>query len=179
MVRLGLVVALFVIACLMSGVYGALHNQISYTISPEYFTEFKFEQFQISPILPPRTGAAIVGWQASWWMGIVIGIFVIPFGLLIRDSRIYFFRMIFVFGLILLTTIVIGLLGLAASYFVVTPETAQGFLFRDQQLKDPVGFLRAGTLHNASYFGGLVGIIVGMVSILKRFLYLETASSKI
>jgi hypothetical protein len=38
---------LFVLACLFAGIYGALHNQISYSVAPEYFTQFKFIKFQI------------------------------------------------------------------------------------------------------------------------------------
>ena len=33
--------------CLNAGVYGALHNQISFTVSPDYFFAFKFRQFGI------------------------------------------------------------------------------------------------------------------------------------
>ena len=36
---------LVVIAVLFAGLYGVVHNQISYTVSPEYFTKFKFRQF--------------------------------------------------------------------------------------------------------------------------------------
>lgn len=30
---------------LAAGLYGVLHDQVTYTISPEYFTKLKFEQF--------------------------------------------------------------------------------------------------------------------------------------
>ena len=47
---------LFVLACLFAGIYGALHNQISYSVAPEYFTQFKFIQFQI-PVYRQATGS--------------------------------------------------------------------------------------------------------------------------
>ena len=34
------------LGAVLAGCYGALHDQISYTISPEYFTKVKFEQFR-------------------------------------------------------------------------------------------------------------------------------------
>ena len=34
------------VGAVLAGCYGALHDQISYTISPEYFTKVKFEQFR-------------------------------------------------------------------------------------------------------------------------------------
>ena len=39
--------------CIISGLYGAFHNQISYTVSPDYFHAFKFDQFGIPE---PREG---------------------------------------------------------------------------------------------------------------------------
>lgn len=85
--KLFLALVLFVFACLLAGGYGALHNQISYTVSPEYFTKFKFHQFQINEVIGERLGAAIVGWSASWWMGIFIGIILIPMGLLLLRKK--------------------------------------------------------------------------------------------
>ena len=47
------------LSILIAGLYGVVHNQISYTVSPEYFTKFKFEQFHLlnSP-LPERVRAS-------------------------------------------------------------------------------------------------------------------------
>ena len=38
-------IALVVSACVIAGVYGAIHDQISFTVSSEYFTKFKYIQF--------------------------------------------------------------------------------------------------------------------------------------
>lgn len=179
MLRFSSVLLLFVIACILSGVYGAVHNQISYTVSPEYFTEFKFDQFGIDPTISERVGAALVGWQASWWMGVVIGIFVIPSGLLIRETPAYFFWMLRVFGLVVITTMCFGLVALAISFLTISPTTAGELTVRGNPISDPTAFLRAGTMHNFSYLGGLLGIVVGMTSILRRFLLTETGSAKI
>lgn len=60
LVRVLAAVLLVGVACVLSGLYGAVHNQISYSVSPEYFTKFKFVQFRING-LPHRLGAAVVG----------------------------------------------------------------------------------------------------------------------
>lgn len=177
--RFACVMFLFVIACLLSGAFGAFHNQISYTVSAEYFTKFKFEQFTIAPSQWNRVGAAIVGWQTSWWMGVVIGMFLIPFGLLIRNTKSYFFWMLRVFGLVLATTLMTGLAALAISCVTITPATTEELTFRGNSIDNVSAFFRAGMLHRGSYLGGFVGIFVGMVSILKRFLLTETGSAKI
>ncbi|MCM2373851.1 hypothetical protein [Aporhodopirellula aestuarii] len=172
-------ISLFVIACVLSGMYGALHNQISYTVSPEYFTKFKFHQFQIGEAIPDRMGAAIVGWQASWWMGIVIGIFLIPLGLLIRETTPYLFGTLRAFGVVVLTALSIGLVALAISFLVITPANVDPLTIRGREVTDPAAFLRAGTMHNFSYLGGFVGILTGAVSIFRRFLRAETGSAKL
>ena len=56
MVKVALFPALLIVACLTAGVYGALHNQISYTVSPDYFHAFKFHQFGIPEGLRGRLG---------------------------------------------------------------------------------------------------------------------------
>ena len=176
MARTVIALLLFVVACLLAGLYGMLHNQISYTVSPEYFTKFKFQQFNVPAGIPDRIGAAIVGWNASWWMGIVIGIFLIPFGLLIRGSRAYLFGMLKVFCVVLATTIALGLVSLAIA-FVTIDSDATGTVSRyNNEMADAAAFLRAGAMHNSSYAGGLVGIFTGGFTVIRIFLKGEAKS---
>ncbi len=150
MVKLALIPLLFLIACLFAGIYGAVHNQISYTVSPEYFTQFKFHQFGISESIPDRIGAAIVGWNAAWWMGIVIGMILIPFGLLILGSANYFWAMIRVFGVVAVTTLIVGLTALGIAFVVVDTEVAGEISRYGNEMNDDVAFARAGTMHHFS-----------------------------
>ncbi len=170
MKRLFAVFVLFAVACFLSGAYGALHNQISYSVSHEYFTKFKFAQFGITPELQNRLGAAIVGWQASWWMGVVIGIFVIPFGLLVRDTRSFIVAVLRSFLVIVLTTLVTGLTALLVAHLVIPTSPSEEWTFRGVAIADAASFRRTGTMHNFSYIGGLLGIATGMASILRSFL---------
>src|SRR5258708_39967535 len=79
---------LVVLAVLVAGFYGIIHNQISYTVSPEYFTKFKFRQFGfVDTQLPERVRASMVGFLASWWMGIPIGLLVGAAGFMHRGPR--------------------------------------------------------------------------------------------
>ena len=173
MIKVALIPVLLVLACLFAGGYGTLHNQISYTVAPEYFTQFKFRQFGISAGIPERVGAAIVGWNAAWWMGIVIGIILIPAGLVIRGNAAYFWSMIRVFGVVTITTLIFGLAALACAYVIVDPETVGEITRYGNEMTDDAAFMRAGTMHNFSYLGGLVGIIAGGVAI-----YLARARQK-
>ncbi len=166
MAKIVLIALLFLIACLFAGTYGAVHNQISYSVSPEYFTKFKFQQFRISDNTPERIGAAIVGWNAAWWMGIAIGIILIPLGLSIRGNANYFWAMLRVFGIVTLTTLLVGLSALAIAFATIDTEVAGEISRYGNEITHDVAFARAGTMHNFSYVGGLVGIITGGVAVI-------------
>lgn len=65
------------LAIAMAVVYGILHDQLTYTISPEYYTTFKFEQFGLTDYvgaLSPRTLVVYVGIAATWWVGLWTGL---------------------------------------------------------------------------------------------------------
>ena len=166
MSKIVLVPVLFVIACLFAGVYGAVHNQISYTVSAEYFTQFKFHQFRIAAGTPDRVGAAVVGWYAAWWMGLVIGVVLIPLGLVIRGGKRYFWGMLRVFGVVTATTLLVGLLALAWSFVSVEASEVGEISRYGNEIVDDAAFVRAGTMHNFSYLGGLIGMITGGVAII-------------
>ncbi len=147
-----------------------MHNQISFSVSAEYFTKFKFEQFNIAPHFYDRFGAAFVGWQASWWMGIAIGFFLIPAGMLVRDTRGYIVAVLRSFLVVLCTTMITGLTALCIAYLVIHTDPSDAFVFRNATIADAASFRRAVTMHNFSYIGGLFGIISGLASILRSFL---------
>jgi hypothetical protein len=167
MAKLLLVPVLFAIACLFAGIYGAVHNQISYTVCPEYFTQFKFHQFGIENV-PDRVGAAIVGWMASWWMGIVIGVVLIPAGFVLRGTQDYFWGMIRVFAVVAGTTLFAGLAALAISYVAVDRDRVGELTRYGNEISDDVAFARAGTMHNFSYLGGLMGVITGGIAVYRQ-----------
>ena len=161
MKKLLIIPILFVLGCVIAGIYGCLHDQISYTVSPEYYTHFKFYQFRVPAPLHNRLGAALVGWQATWWMGIVIGLFVIPSGLTIKGWRNYFIQTLLSFGVVALTAFLIGVGALVVSLFTINAGCVPAWPY-PVGLTDQVSFARAGTMHNFSYLGGLIGIVTGI-----------------
>jgi hypothetical protein len=156
---------LLLLGCLIAGIYGALHNQISYTVSPDYFHEFKYLQFRLDPYLPGRLGASIVGWMASWWMGGIIGFVLIPVGCVLPEPRTFFFGVLKAFGVAAITALVIGLGALIVACVTLDSASVGEIVRYRNKISNPLEFARAGTMHNFSYLGGLVGIITGVVSI--------------
>ncbi|RNF36317.1 hypothetical protein [Paracoccus methylarcula] len=167
MTKLLLAPALILASILLAGLYGACHNQISYTVSPGYFHEFKFIQFGIQPELQNRLGAAIVGWQASWWMGIVIGLPLCLLSLAMRGIgafvRTFLLAALMVVGITFLT----GLGALAAGYIAIHDGNLPGWM-AGREVSDPTAFARAGLMHDFSYLGGLLGLLAGGVMVIRK-----------
>jgi hypothetical protein len=146
-------------AALAAALFGALHNQLSYTVGPTYFTAFKFVQFDIDPALPERLGAAIVGIRASWWMGPLVGLPAFLYGLFaIPVARTYLAAGL---GAIFLV-IVLATFGALSGLLAGLAADASGLL--DDWIMRPPGaergdFYRAGFMHDASYLAGALGLI--------------------
>jgi hypothetical protein len=169
MKRLSKIPILLLVGCLLAGLYGALHDQISYSVSSEYFTCFKFYQFQTPEHLQNRLGAALVGWAATWWMGIFIGLFVIPAGMIICIEEKYFRHTLESFAVVAMTAFVIGMGGLIVSFFVIDASSLPPWPY-PESVTDKVAFARVGTMHNFSYLGGVVGIVTGIIYlVIRRF----------
>lgn len=158
---------LFFCICCMAGIYGFLHDQISYTVSTEYFTRLKFHQFNIPEKLYNRIGAGIVGIKATWWMGLVIGTIIIPLGLIIPHWKNYLYSMLWTFVHISLTALIIGIVALIYGLINYNINNLQNFNIPND-IEDKIRFCVVGNMHNFSYLGGLIGIIVGVINIIIR-----------
>jgi hypothetical protein len=160
MKKLLIMPVLLFLVCIIAGLYGCLHDQISYSVSPEYFTKFKFDQFNIPEHLHNRLGVAVVGWRATWWMGIVIGVFVIPSGLIMKGWKNYFVQTLLSFAVVAVTALVVGLGALVVSFFTIHEGSLPPWSYPDA-LTDVVSYARVGTMHNFGYLGGFIGILTG------------------
>lgn len=166
--RLDLLPAMFGYAlggAVIAGVYGVLHDQITYSISPEYFTRLKFLQFHYADFgLSPRVFVAEIGFLATWWVGLIAGWFLARIAVpafpekKARASVMRGFAIIFYSGFV--AALAGFLLGLRLG-----PDSDlsnwQGFATTRGVLDLP-NFVRVAYIHNASYLGGLIGLIVAL-----------------
>jgi len=155
--KLLLLPVLIAFACLLAGAYGVLHNQISYTVAPAYFHEFKFRQFGIDPAVQGRIGAGIVGFLASWWMGLVIGLPVYLGAVCVKGTRAFVAVYIKAAALVIAITLLVGLAALAHSFVTLGPDRLPAWM-EGREISTPVAFARAGAMHNANYLGGVIGL---------------------
>jgi hypothetical protein len=158
---------IIVLSAVIGGLYGILHDQLTYTISPEYYTKFKFYQFELTEagseaIIPnPRTNVSIVGFLATWWMGLFIGIMLGMLGFIHTDSKQMFKvtmkAMLVTMGVALAT----GFIGLAYGKLYLA-KTGVDWLF-PKKLVDKENFIAVGSMHNFSYLGGVAGLLAGSI----------------
>jgi len=163
---------IIVLAPLIGGIYGIIHDQITYSIAPEYYTKFKFIQFGFvdignEAVLPnPRLAVAGVGFLATWWMGLPIGLILGLVGLVHKDSK----QMFKVTMSAILVTVIIafatGLIGLVYGKFYLADVGVSWWL--PDHLIDKGNFIAVGSMHNFSYIGGLTGLIAGSIYSVKQ-----------
>src|SRR6185437_699336 len=75
--RLVVFLALIFISAVSAGVYGIFYDQISYSVSPEFFEKLRFpsesDGYRASTTLHPRLKAAWAGWSNTWPVGLLLG----------------------------------------------------------------------------------------------------------
>ncbi len=167
---------ILIIGTLLGGVYGIVNDQFTYSISPEYYTKFKFIQFNFESIglgvnigdwntpeirMPsPRVGAVIVGFLATWWMGLIISIILGFVGLIHKTGKTMFKFTIKSFLVTIITAFIIGLIGMVYGKLFLL-EDIPNWRFPNN-LIDIDNFIIVGSIHNFSYLGGLIGLIAGI-----------------
>ncbi|QDT90064.1 hypothetical protein Pan161_17090 [Gimesia algae] len=158
-------IAMLFFAALIAGLYGMIHDQISYTVSPEYFTRFKFQQFGLPwGEQSQRLGAAVVGFMATWWMGVLVSLPLGLFSFRFPTPDMMARKLAIAFLIVILVALLTGLLGLGIAMIVINAETIDGSLrLVRPNVQDPIQFVRVGFMHNASYLGGLLGLIAGII----------------
>lgn len=149
-VRARRLVALVALAAL----YGALHDQLSYAIGPEYFTCLKFPQFGLlDESIAPRWRVAQVGLLAGAAAGLPLGLALSWWvrrrngggGLLWQGA-----------AWVVLGAVILATLGLALGGLALDVGSAQRV---PACVQDARGFLLAAWMHDGSYLGALAGLL--------------------
>ena len=159
------------VGALFAAVNGILHDQITYSISPEYFTRLKFIQFHYANLgFPPRVFVAEVGVLATWWVGLIAGWFVARKTVPYFAPKIALRKSLMGFGIMFMLAPLAGAVGYLLGW-VWGPNADcsswQHFASR-YGVRDLPSFVRVAYIHNASYLGGFVGLVVALLLLRKQ-----------
>jgi len=161
--RLVVFIALVFISSISAGLYGVLYDQLSYSISPEFFERLRFpaDGYHLADTVHPRLKAAYAGWTHTWGVGFILGGILAIAGLIHHNIRRMFSVTLIAFFISLAMALVFGMVGLYMG------GTANGgddvYLALPPDLKDPRHFMMVQNMQNFSYVGALVGIFIGLL----------------
>jgi hypothetical protein len=135
---------------IIGGVYGIVHDAITYRLGPTYFEDFKFDQFKWADHGWPRHLFALeIGFLASWWVGFFAAYLLARYCQKRHGyaaARAMWKAIRLMLGCALCAATTVGIIG--------------HFAFDEE-------FQRVAWIHNSSYAGGFVGLLLGF-SYLKR-----------
>ena len=77
----------------------------------------------------------------------------------------YFWAVIRVFGIVAVTTLIVGVGALLIAFFIIDADKVGEVARYGNEINDDVAFARSGVMHNFSYLGGMIGIITGALAI--------------
>ena len=153
---------------ILAGLYGIIHDQLTYSISPEYFTRLKFAQFHYADFgVPARVFVAEIGFLATWWVGLFAGWFIARVSVP-ACSRPQAFRCC-ACGFLIVFACALGaaILGYVLGLFHGSDYSTWQSMASALRIVDLPSFVRVAYIHNASYLGGLIGLILAIIYVRK------------
>lgn len=158
--RLGLTGAL------VAGAYGIVHDQITYSIGPEYFSGVKFHQFRWADFgFPDRIFVGEIGFLATHWVGFLTGWALgrvshggAPVSAVVRGA----YRG---FGITLGGALLGAIAGFALFFVMDFKAESSGLVDLAESIgvADVPGFVRVALIHNGGYLGAMLGLIISLV----------------
>lgn len=148
----GVTVKYMLMGALIAGAYGVLHDQVTYSIGPEYFHNFKFQQFDYADFGVGRRGfVATIGFLATWWVGAIVGWILARRMIPVCSREVAHRKIIFGFAIVFTTAMAFGIGGYLYGLWR-GPDADYTYwqeTLRSYQVVDQFHFMCVGYIHNA------------------------------
>ena len=167
----GFIVKYSILGAFLAGFYGIIHDQFTFTISSEYFTQIKFKQFHYADFgMGNRAFVCSIGFLATWWVGLFAG-WILSRSVLSANDKTVGAKKVklgfcIIFGTAVITAVLVGLYTQATTNFYDHASWAATFDYYN--IKNFREFMQVVYIHYASYFGGLVGLVIAVLVLLMR-----------
>jgi Flp pilus assembly pilin Flp len=167
--------AVLLVAVTVAMIYGAVNDQLTSTVSWEYFYYGKGLSEQLGPQTPPdalrmHLAAAVMGIKATWSAGLIVGV-----AMLLANNpsrtlpRLPITSLLRFLPLIIAITLIFAALGGLGGYAGFPTHCNDDFaqmLHRNEMR--PRRFMAAYGIHLGGYIGGLVATVAAIVQIRRR-----------
>jgi hypothetical protein len=154
--RLFLFIALLILAPMLASIYGFIHDQITFSISEEFFTKFRFLDYDLPKNWHPRAKAGFIGIMNAWKVGIPFGIILTTIGR-IHKKDLDFLNYTF---LAYMTTFLMSFIFTMIAIYM--PEPTEDAITLPADITDKIAFARVVTINNFGYVGGIIGMLCGI-----------------
>ena len=160
------IILIIILSIVIASLFGAIHNQISYSVSSEFFKNFLFGNFGVYDweIKNDRILASLVGILGSYWVGLILGIIYSIIFLFLKTENNFKNILYAIFR-----NIGFAFIGSLAGYIIgkfISLENSGVFI--DFGTQFPRNYIEASYMHTGSYFGGIVGLVLGIIYLFKR-----------
>ncbi len=170
--ELGKVLVVTLSGALFGGLYGVLHDQVTFRISEEYFTQNKFDQFHYAR---PANGSELnfvsrIGFLATWWMGLFTAWALSRVSVARAGCVAPFSQVRNAFTIVFAISALVGCCGWLWGQWRKQTGYAAGWIEWMESLgvRNEADFMTVGYIHNASYLGGLLGIVFGILYLIRQ-----------
>jgi hypothetical protein len=156
------------VSALVAGCYGVVHDQITFSIGPEYFRNFKFHQFSYAdPGLGERAFVACVGFLATWWAGAIAGWILARRVLSTCSGNTAYRHFRAGFLIVLVAAVSAAILGYLYGLWRGPDADYSAWLPTLQQYRvsNVWPFMRVAYIHNAGYLGAMAGLLLTYIAI--------------
>lgn len=154
------------LGAVFSGFYGALHNQVTFCISNEYFLKIKYLQFDYLIFGDAhRVNISIIGLFAGCWAGLLLGWFLsrwfLPHGSIFIANQKIFRSSIIIFFTSILSATVSGFYAFFQKEAIDYSNWAQ--LVNLYGIENKWALVNVAYIHNGSYLGALLGMFIALI----------------
>ena len=157
-----------VFSTILFAVYGFLHDQVTYSISTEYFTKLKFDQFAwLRQGNSDRAFAGTIGFVAAGIMGWVMAWFLVRCLLAGPPHAVAMSNVWKAVGTVMLGSLLAAVTAFLYGCTALAEGPPESWLRKVQTLAivDQRAFVHVAYIHNGSYLGGAAMLVMVLLRI--------------
>jgi MFS family permease len=167
-----------IVVTILAAGCGILHDELVFYISPEYYTRYKFPQMGYSISLTDEDwkNVALIGFSASWWVGLVCGLLIGAMSYIYTNYENMRTAIFVAVTIVFTVALFSSLLGYFYGLFYLQYRNVSWSVPED--LMDRNGYIIAGSMHRFIYPGTAAGLAIAVYYMFRNKSILAKMTSK-